>query len=344
MHGPQPHMCAARSRPTGARSTGCAQASIPTGLSIVAVTQLLLTILMCSTAATVTLLMMVIVNTAGAIPAPPTTADALLRSVIHRRVQSMSTQDMMALMALLVHEMIDLFDGVNDDSMVVKDCNGKNVPHHWLGDGFCDDGATFKKGSVGQQLQLKPSKSHGDFNCDIFACDNGDCDVQGKPKGVCRQVKGRDQVELKVDASAIYGHIKDRNGAVFVADLRANTVYHLWTNTGTSPYQARDTVLTVWDADAKTLLASNDDGPFGKASSYVKFRPATNIQAAVIKVTGKKSLDRGSFIIHISTKPPKCLKLMDCLGKCGGTATYDCAGVCLGKAKRTLAAGKFKCV
>jgi hypothetical protein len=132
-----------------------------------------------------------------------------------------------------VKEMIDLFDGQNDDSMVVKDCNGKNVPHHWLGDGFCDGG------NIGTGAH-----KHGDFNCN----------KKNKGKGRCRRVKGRDRVELKVGASAVYGHIKDRKGDIFVVDLLPGTTYHIWTNTQDSPYQCQDTVLSLYASDGHSLL------------------------------------------------------------------------------------------
>ena len=38
--------------------------------------------------------------------------------------------------------MIDLFDGVNNDALLIPDCNGDLKPHHWLADGYCDDGST----------------------------------------------------------------------------------------------------------------------------------------------------------------------------------------------------------
>ena len=34
--------------------------------------------------------------------------------------------------------MIDLFDGVNNDALLINDCNDNPMPHHWLGDGYCD--------------------------------------------------------------------------------------------------------------------------------------------------------------------------------------------------------------
>ena len=80
--------------------------------------------------------------------------------------------------SLTVHEMIDLFDGVNNDALLINDCNDAPMPHHWLGDGYCDDGSDVDDGG-------------GDFNCNIFLCDDSDCDEP------CRVVTGRGQVEVK---------------------------------------------------------------------------------------------------------------------------------------------------
>jgi len=57
---------------------------------------------------------------------------------------------------LSVHEMIDLFDGVNNDALLIKDCNNKAFPHHWLGDGYCDNGKDSKDGG-GDCAQPRPS-------------------------------------------------------------------------------------------------------------------------------------------------------------------------------------------
>eukprot|EP01052_Picozoa_sp_SAG31_P010384 SAG31_NODE_568_length_14006_cov_4.252119_4_plen_164_part_00 len=86
--------------------------------------------------------------------------------------------------ALTVHEMIDMFDGVNNDALLIADCAGNPNPHHWLGDGYCDDGSDTDDGG-------------GDFNCNIFSCDDGDCG------DTCAVVEGRDQVEVAADMSAV---------------------------------------------------------------------------------------------------------------------------------------------
>jgi sporulation protein YlmC with PRC-barrel domain len=221
-----------------------------------------------------------------------------------------------------VHEMIDLMDGTNNDALVIKDCNGRESPHHWLGDGFCDTGKI-----------ANGAHSHGDFNCNIFGCDDGDCDVKGKPKGQCRVVKGRDQVEVKVNAGVVYGHIKNQVGVVFECDLLSGVTYHIWTNIGTSKGHIEDTVMSLYAKDGTTLLARNDNGPFGPSSSYIKYKPVVNIKDATIKVTPKSRKDRGSFQLQLSTKKPKCLQGLDCAGVCGGKAAYDCMGKCKGKAK-----------
>ena len=49
---------------------------------------------------------------------------------------------------LTVHEMIDLFDGIDNDALLLDDCNGNPAPHHWLGDGYCDDGTDVEDGGL----------------------------------------------------------------------------------------------------------------------------------------------------------------------------------------------------
>ena len=67
--------------------------------------------------------------------------------------------------------MIDLFDGVNNDALLIEDCDGTPSPHRWLGDGYCDDGSDVDDGG-------------GNFNCNIFLCDDGDCgDTMGRLRG-----------------------------------------------------------------------------------------------------------------------------------------------------------------
>lgn len=109
------------------------------------------------------------------------------------RMQELSVEQLQALYSLLdddgdgaltVHEMIDLFDGVNNDALLIADCAGNPNPHHWLGDGYCDDGSDTDDGG-------------GDFNCNIFLCDDGDCG------DTCAIVEGRDQVEVAADMGAV---------------------------------------------------------------------------------------------------------------------------------------------
>ena len=40
----------------------------------------------------------------------------------------------------------DLFDGINNDALLIEDCNNNPMPHHWLGDGYCDDGSDIEDG------------------------------------------------------------------------------------------------------------------------------------------------------------------------------------------------------
>ena len=44
------------------------------------------------------------------------------------------------------NQMIDLFDGANNEALLIEDCDGNPNPHHWLGDGYCDDGTDVDDG------------------------------------------------------------------------------------------------------------------------------------------------------------------------------------------------------
>jgi hypothetical protein len=190
------------------------------------------------------------------------------------------------------HELIDVFDGINNDALSLKDCNGKSAPHHWLGDGYCDKG---KDGHQG-------GKASGDFNCNIFRCDDGDC---GKP-GSCRIVKGRDQITLVADGKQNFGHVTDRTGQIFEVDLKKGVKYYIWTSIDKKTrHHLQDSFLTLIASDGKTILKKGSDGPKGPQNSYMEYTPTGNIARGTIKVTAAHAGHRGSFIIQVSTKKPK---------------------------------------
>ena len=56
-------------------------------------------------------------------------------------------------------ELIDLFDGQDNQALVLPDCDNADFPDYWLGDGTCDDG----------------NDGRANLNCKLYACDNGDC-------------------------------------------------------------------------------------------------------------------------------------------------------------------------
>jgi hypothetical protein len=58
-------------------------------------------------------------------------------------------------------ELLDLFDSKNNDALELPDCDGELFNDYWIGDGICDDGSGGK----------------ANFNCKLYACDNGDCDT-----------------------------------------------------------------------------------------------------------------------------------------------------------------------
>ena len=56
-------------------------------------------------------------------------------------------------------ELMDLFDGQDNQALVLPDCDNADFPDYWLGDGTCDDG----------------NDGRANLNCKLYACDNGDC-------------------------------------------------------------------------------------------------------------------------------------------------------------------------
>ena len=210
------------------------------------------------------------------------------------RLQELNLEQLEALYSLLdddgsgsltVHEMIDLFDGINNDALLIDDCNGNPAPHHWLGDGYCDDGTDVEDGGL-------------DFNCNIFLCDDSDCGED------CRVVEGRDQVEVAADMGVVYGNVRDANGEDFEIDLEEGTTYYIWTNIGTSDGHISDTTMTLFDADGTTVLAQNDDGPVGAVNSYIEYTPTAAISAATLLVAPKTRQDRGTFQLQVSLTEP----------------------------------------
>lgn len=221
-------------------------------------------------------------------------------------------------------------DGQNNDAVTIKDCNGKKVPHHYLGDGFCDDGTNTKAGGV-------------NLDCTVFMCDDGDCANDAKCKKIPGRNKqgymGRHQLEIKANAaSPTYGVVKDQMGVDFFTDFTANVKYWVYTTIDEKHKgHIQDTILTVFGADGKTQLIQNDDGPYGKDNSFLHLTPAAAIKSGVIRVTPKTLKDRGSFQLRVSTAKPCCTakpckvlvgKVEDACGTCGGNNwnPNNCAG------------------
>ena len=215
----------------------------------------------------------------------------------------------------------DLFDGIDNDALLINDCNDNQMPHHWLGDGYCDDGSDLDDGiaptctggatcptrfaAAGDASAAScpagcayTAAIGGDFNCNIFLCDDSDCGSD------CRIVTGRDQVYVAADMGTVYGNVRDANGEAFEADFEAGETYYIWTTVGNNAGHIQDTTLTLFDSDGTTTLAQNDDGPYGPFNSYIEFTPAEAISAATIQVNPKSRSDRGTFMLQISTTRP----------------------------------------
>ena len=137
-------------------------------------------------------------------------------------------------------------------------------------------------------------------NCNMFLCDDSDCGGFD----ICRVVEGRDQVEVAADMGIVTGHVLDANGQPFEVDLEEGITYYIWTYVGDWEGHVGDTTMTLFDADATTVLAQNDDGPAGPANSYIEFTPPAAISAATILVAPKTRSDRGSFQLLVSMTQP----------------------------------------
>ena len=91
--------------------------------------------------------------------------------------------------------MIDLFDGIDNDALLLDDCNGNPAPHHWLGDGYCDEACFNAKCNWDKRDCLKGTQRPcaddcmptllGDRECDE-ECDNEACGFDGGDcTGIC---------------------------------------------------------------------------------------------------------------------------------------------------------------
>ena len=49
-------------------------------------------------------------------------------------------------------------DGINNDALLIDDCNGNPAPHHWLGDGYCDDGECALQAKTQRSLLAVPAQ------------------------------------------------------------------------------------------------------------------------------------------------------------------------------------------
>jgi hypothetical protein len=117
-------------------------------------------------------------------------------------------------------ELFDVFDHIDNGALTVYDCNGKEYPSRWIGDGYCDNGVKTEDGTP-------------DFNCATFHCDHGDCKAGCKPGP-----NGRDKQTIQVDGASegSYGKIK-KFGAIWKAKFRAfsGKTYYFTTSNEQAP-------------------------------------------------------------------------------------------------------------
>eukprot|EP01049_Picozoa_sp_SAG25_P000368 SAG25_NODE_12_length_28061_cov_181.931795_16_plen_5330_part_01 len=219
-----------------------------------------------------------------------------------------------------------MFDGVDNDALAINDCNGKPFPHSWLGDGFCDclaphcpKGVPTKPGSV---------KKKGDFNCDTFRCDDGDC---GKP-GSCRSVRGMKAFTIKPDNGWYKGELKKMASHEFY-NFQAVAGHTYWI--ATELITLDDTVLYLLDKNL-IQIAQNDNAGRGTRASLIQWRCPKDGNY-FLKVRSYNPTRMGKFNIEVRTTPANmpgsvpCLKgnhvprsLTNCHGYNGDTCIYIC--------------------
>ena len=228
---------------------------------------------------------------------------------------------------IAAHEMVDMFDGVDNDALAIKDCNGKAYPHHWLGDGFCD--CLVGNCPAGVKPAKGGSQSGGDFNCDTFRCDDGDC---GAP-GSCKVVHGKSgNFTIKVDSGWQKGELKDMAQHKFY-DFQAHAGQTYWISTELETLE--DSILYLMDKNLQSIT-QNDNAGRGTLASLIQWKCQKDGQY-FIKVRSYNPTRRGTFHVQVSTKAARmpgtipCLEgnkpehsVTDCHGLNGGTCMFIC--------------------
>lgn len=196
---------------------------------------------------------------------------------------------------------------VDNDQLTLTDCGGETFPHHWLGDGICDDGT----GDRGV-----------DLNCNIFKCDNGDCG-----DGDCAVATGRSAVEIEPDTGWLEAELEAGGLGLFMFDATEGTevrqhtekthtqneslllatmlnlrwlpCFQYWVSTRLSASGLQDSVLQILD-DSLQQVAQNDNLGRGTRASALSFVAATT-GSYVVKVRSYNPMMSGGYSLQVST-------------------------------------------
>lgn len=256
-------------------------------------------------------------------PAPPS---LIQHAKVKYALTSVELQHLMALLdrdndkKVSQHELIDVFDHIDNNALGVKDCAGNLFPTRWLGDGFCDQG---DKGEDTTEAGKSPN-----FNCETFHCDNGDC------KTPCNKSPGRDRVTVLVDGASDgqYGRIAQLGGVWLTRFYAtAGQTYHFSTD-DSSPDALNQTIekglaVSLTDKNGKAFPKGTFNLVGGKWTAPGTFGTGLG-QAA------KNNLHVGANItVNVEVRVPAAD------GKCDGGVTRGAKG--LGRCYTLISDGKL---
>eukprot|EP01051_Picozoa_sp_SAG22_P008968 SAG22_NODE_716_length_7715_cov_6.435399_3_plen_1185_part_00 len=211
----------------------------------------------------------------------------------HRQLGGLSPHDLNVLLWMLdddgngqlgAHELVDVFDGVDNDQLTLTDCAGETFPHHWLGDGICDNG----EGDRGI-----------DLNCNIFNCDDGDCGSDS-----CAVLSGdRGPVEITPDVGWVGASLGASLGpgqqALYMFDATNGTTYWVATRLSAGAGGLADSVLSILD-ETLEQVAQNDNLGRGTRASALTFTAAIT-GPYVVKVRSYNPLLGGDYSLQVAT-------------------------------------------
>jgi hypothetical protein len=166
------------------------------------------------------------------------------------------------------------------------------APDSYIGDGFCDDG----------------SLGIGNFDCEEFDYDGGDCGTDDPPSGTCDGEDLGTAVGVGVAAGDSTGATHDwEPDCVSLSGHETPDVEFWWTPPVTGPYCITtegsdfDTVLSIIEADCSTVFACDDDGPSfdGDATSALEEHMSVGVDYLIV-IDGYSFSAYGSYVLNIT--------------------------------------------